>query len=106
MAHSIAARFSGRPVACFVRAPARGGERHLGLRRPDAIRPARRTPTFLHGSDLAPIGRLRRAGAAPHQEGRSGRGATIGPTIRIRWTRPTAPAPGARSGVASASWRA
>ena len=105
MPHSIAARFTSRPVARFVRPPARGGERQLGLRRPDAIRPARRVPTFLHGSELAPIGLLRRAGAAPSQAGHSGRAVTIGPAVRIRWTRPTSPAPGARPGVASAPWR-
>jgi len=105
MRHSIAARFTSRPVARFVRSPARGGERHLGLRRPDAIRPAPHVPTFLRGSEPAPIGRLRRAGAAPSQAGRSGRAVAIGPTVRIRWTRPTSPAPGARSGVASAPWR-
>ena len=105
MRHSIAARFTSRPTARFVRAPARGGERQLGLRRADAIRPARHLPTFLHGSEIAPVVRLRRAGAAPNDTGCSGRTAAIRPTVRIRWTRPTAPAPGARSGVASAPWR-
>ena len=105
MRHSIAARFTSRPVACFARPPARGGERQLGLRRADAIRPVRRVPTFLNGAELAPIGRLRREGAVPSPAGRSGRAVTIGPTVRIRWTRPTSPAPGVRSGVASAPWR-
>jgi hypothetical protein len=105
MSHSIAARFSSRPVSRFVRPPARGGERQLGLRRPDAIQPAGCVTTFLYGSELAPVGRLRRTGAAPSQAGRAGRAATIGPAVRIRWTRPTSPAPGARSGVASAPWR-
>ena len=39
------------------------------------------------------------------QAGRSGRAVAIGPAVRIRWTRPTSPAPGVRSGVASAPWR-
>lgn len=106
MTRSIAARFTARPAARFVRTPARAGERMLGLVRPGSIRPARRTPAFLEGPDAAPVARLHRTGASPHADGRVARGPALAARPRIHWTRQDARTQGFRSGVASASWRA
>jgi hypothetical protein len=106
MRHSIAARYSIRPVVRFVRSSSRAGERRLGLDRAGAIRPARGLPTFLTGPDLAPAGRLRRAAATTHLSTRVDGGIPhIAPAVRIEWTRPGARRPALRTGAASASWR-
>jgi hypothetical protein len=106
MTRSIAARFTARPAARFVRTPVRAGERMLGLVRPGSIRPARRMPAFLEGPDATPVARLHRAGASPRGDGRGSRGPALGARPRIHWTRQDARTQGFRSGVASASWRA
>jgi hypothetical protein len=106
MTQSIAARFTARPAARFVRTPARAGERMLGLVRPGAISAARRTPAFLRGPDAMPVARLRRTGASPHADGRVARGPALAARPRMHWTRQDARTQGFRSAVASASWRA
>ena len=106
MARSIAARYTARPTARFVRTPVRAGERRLGLVRPGAIQPARRVPSFLGASDMPSVARLRRVGAAPLVAGGRGRTLRTGTSPRIHWTRQDARPQGFRSGVASASWRA
>lgn len=106
MARSIAARYTARPVARFVRTPVRAGERRLGLVRPGAIRPARRIPSFLQGADVPTVARLRRVGAAPLVSGGRGMALRTDARPRIHWTRQDARPQGLRSGVASASWRA
>ncbi|MEI8333445.1 MAG: hypothetical protein WCH74_06285 [Chloroflexota bacterium] len=106
MRHSIAARYSTRPVARFVRSSSRAGERRLGLDRAGAIRPARGIPTFLTGPDLPLGGRLRRTGATTYRPTRADDGISrIAPAVRIEWTRPGARRPALRTGAASASWR-
>jgi hypothetical protein len=106
MTQSIAARYTARPAARFVRVPARAGERMLGLGRPGAVRPARRLPAFIDGTDAQAVARLRRTGASPRVDGRAARGLAIGARPRIHWTRQDARTQGFRSGVVSASWRA
>ncbi len=106
MARSIAARYTARPVARFVRTPVRAGERRLGLVRPGAIQSAKRIPSFLEGPDVPCVARLRRAGAAPLVSGGRGRTLRTDGRPRIHWTRQDARPQGFRSGVASASWRA
>ena len=106
MTHSIAARYTARPAARFVRTPVRAGERRLGLVRPGSMTPARRMPSFLDGPDAAPVARLRRTGATPVGDGRVPHRRALGAWPRIHWTRQDGRAQGFRSGVASASWRA
>jgi hypothetical protein len=65
-------------------------------------------PSFLHGSDVPAVARLRRVGATPLVAGRSvgsGRRSGADARPRIHWTRQDARPQGFRSGVASASWR-
>jgi len=106
MTRSIAARYTARPAARFVRTPVRAGERMLGLLRPGSVRPARRLPAFLEGPDATPVARLHRAGPSPRGDGRASRGPALGARPRIHWTRQDARTQGFRSGVVSASWRA
>jgi hypothetical protein len=107
MDHSIAAKYAARPAARFVRPSARVRERRLGLRRPGTFRSPGLRTTVLHGSDVAPLARIRAswrtirpAATRPNRTGR------LRPAVTMEWARSGRTGMARRPGASSAPWRA
>jgi hypothetical protein len=106
MDHSIAAKYAARPAAHFVRPSARVRERRMGLRRPGTFRSPDLRATVLHGSDVAPLARIRASwrtiSPAPTRPNRTGR---VRPAVTMEWARSGRSGTVRRPGAASAPWR-
>ncbi len=106
MEHSIAARYTVRPAARFVRPSARARERRLGLRAHGSFQAATPRATVLRRADLGPLVRLR-AGwrairpAAP-QAASSGQPR---PRVAMTWPNSLRSGTARRSSAAPAPWR-
>jgi hypothetical protein len=107
MDHSIAAKYAARPAARFVRPSTRVRERTLGLRPVGSFRaPALRT-TLLHGSQVAPLTRLRASWRAIHPAvSRHQRSGLPRPLVTMEWARSGRPGTVRRPDAASAPWPA
>jgi hypothetical protein len=106
MGQSIAAKYAARPAAKFVRPSTRARERRLGLGASGSFFPATRQVTELRGSASGPVSSRRdpRHGTArPSRLPIDGRPR---PTVRMRWTSSSHPAPGRRASASPAPWRA
>ncbi len=105
MQHSIAAKYTARPAASFVRPSARVRERQLGLRARGTFQPASPWPTVLRRTDLPPLVRLR-AGWRAVRPARSSRASSgrLAPVARMSWARSDRPGAGRRRGAAGAPW--
>lgn len=102
MDHSIAAKYTARPAARFVRSSTRVRERRLGLRPSGTFSAPGVRSTVLRGPEAAPLTRLR-AGWRTIQfavpERRAGR---PGPRVVMEWSRSGIPGSLRRPGAASA----
>ena len=107
MDHSIAAKYAARPAARFVRPSTRVRERRLGLRPSGSFQSPGRRPTVLHGTEVAPLTRIR-AGwrtitPAPARRQRSG---SLRPLVTMEWARSGRTGTVRRPGATPAPWRA
>jgi hypothetical protein len=107
MEHSIAAKYTARPAARFVRPSTRVRERRLGLRPAGTFRAPGMRATVLHGPDIAPLTRLR-AGWRSIKPARSDhrRSGRPGPLVTMHWARSGRSGAARRPGAAPAPWPA
>jgi len=106
MDHSIAAKYAARPAARFVRPSTRVRERRLGLRPTGSFRAPGMRSTVLHGSEVAPLTRLR-AGWRTIQTAKARRqpSGRPKPMVVMEWARSGRTGTVRRPGAASAPWR-
>ncbi len=104
MQRSIAARFSGRPIARYTAAAAAPRGARLGLHHHASFRAAPQGFTFLRAADTGPVALLhadwRSMTAVRHHDPAGG------PMAHVRWAKLGARSTGRRPRAASAPWRA
>lgn len=104
MQRSIAARFSGRPIARYAAVASAPRGPRLGLHHHARFRAAPQALTFLRAADMGPVTLLRadwRSMTAVRHHDPAG-----GPMAHVRWAKPGTRSAGRRPRAASAPWRA